>query len=77
MLHEVASESLDANSIVVPIRQALRDVEFLEAYATAIDFDTRTLTITYGLEGRTDAIRSEFDYKLRIFRSWERISAAD
>jgi NADH:ubiquinone reductase (H+-translocating) len=57
MLHEVASGSLDANSIVVPIRQALRRVEFLEAEATAIDFDTRTVTITYGLEARTEAIR--------------------
>ena len=57
MLHEVASGSLDANSIVVPIRQALRHVEFLEAEATAIDLATRTVTITYGLEGRTDTIR--------------------
>ena len=57
MLHEVASGSLDATSIVVPIRQALRYVEFLEAEATAIDFATRTVTIAYGLEDRTEAIR--------------------
>ncbi len=57
MLHEVASGSLDANSIVVPIRQALRHVEFLEAEVTAVDLATRTVAITYGLEGRTDTIR--------------------
>jgi NADH:ubiquinone reductase (H+-translocating) len=57
MLHEVASGSLDASSIVVPVRQALRHVEFLEAEATAIDFDKRTVTILYGVEGRTSMIR--------------------
>jgi NADH:ubiquinone reductase (H+-translocating) len=57
MLHEVASGSLDPSSIVVPIRQSLRRVEFLEAEATAIDFAARTVTILYGLEGRTAAIR--------------------
>jgi NADH:ubiquinone reductase (H+-translocating) len=57
MLHEVASGSLDPSSIIVPIRQALRRVEFLEAEATAIDFAARTVTVLYGLEGRTAAIR--------------------
>jgi NADH:ubiquinone reductase (H+-translocating) len=57
MLHEVASGNLDASSIVVPIRQLLGRVEFLEAEATAIDFATRTVTIMYGPEGRTSAIR--------------------
>lgn len=57
MLHEVASGSLDASSIVVPIRQLLGRVEFLEAEATAIDLATRTVTIVYGLEGRTETIR--------------------
>lgn len=57
MLHEVASGSLDAASIVVPIRQELRRVEFLQANATAIDFPSRTVTIAYGFAGRTEAIR--------------------
>jgi NADH dehydrogenase len=57
MLHEVASGTLDPSSIVVPIRQALRRVEFLEAEATAIDFAGRTVTIIYGLDGRKVAIR--------------------
>ncbi len=57
MLHEVASGSLDADSIVVPIRQELRHVEFLEAEADAIDFATRTVTITYGLHVRREEIR--------------------
>ncbi len=57
MLHEVASGSLDASSIVVPIRQALRHVEFLEAEAAAIDLATRKVTITYGLEARREAFR--------------------
>jgi NADH:ubiquinone reductase (H+-translocating) len=57
MLHEVASGSLDPSSIVVPIRQTLRRVKFLEAEATAIDFDARTVTIVFGVEGRKAAIR--------------------
>jgi NADH dehydrogenase FAD-containing subunit len=48
---------VDASSIVVPIRQVPRHVVFLEAEATAIDFATRTVPITYGLEARTDIIR--------------------
>jgi NADH dehydrogenase len=57
MLHEVASGSLDASSIVVPVRQALRRVNFLSAEATAIDFATQTVTIVYGIEARKSAIR--------------------
>lgn len=57
MLHEVGSGELDPSSIVVPVRQALHYVEFLEAEATAIDFDNRTVTIVYGVEERTTAIR--------------------
>jgi len=56
MLHEVASGTLDPSSIVVPTRQALRRVEYLEAEATGIDFATRTVKIVYGVEGRTSAI---------------------
>jgi NADH:ubiquinone reductase (H+-translocating) len=59
MLHEVASGTLDPSSIVVPIRQALRHVQFLEAEASAIDFAARTVTIVYGLDGRKVAIRFE------------------
>jgi NADH dehydrogenase len=72
MLHEVASGSLDASSIVVPVRQALRHVEFLEAEATAIDFDNRTVTILYGIEGRTNTIR--FDQLLITVGSQTRFS---
>jgi NADH dehydrogenase len=57
MLHEVASGSLDASSIVVPTRHSLRRVEYLEAEATAIDFAARTVNIVYGVEGRNRAIR--------------------
>jgi NADH dehydrogenase len=57
MLHEVASGSLDPSSISVPIRQVLRHAEYLEAEATAIDLTSRTVTIRYGLEGQTRAIR--------------------
>jgi NADH dehydrogenase len=59
MLHEVAAGTLDPSSIVVPIRQALRHVQFLEAEASAIDFAARTVTIVYGLDGRKVAIRFE------------------
>jgi NADH dehydrogenase len=57
MLHEVASGSLDPDQIVVPIRHAMRHVEFLEAEAIAIDFAAREVIIAYGLEARTEAIR--------------------
>jgi NADH dehydrogenase len=56
MLHEVASGSLEPSSIVVPTRQALRHVEFIEADATGIDFAARTVKIVYGVESRTSAI---------------------
>ena len=62
MLHEVASGSLDPSSIVVPIREALRRVEFLRAETTAVDFAQRTVTVAYGLDRRTRPIR--FDYLL-------------
>jgi NADH:ubiquinone reductase (H+-translocating) len=62
MLHEVASGSLDASSIVVPIREALRRVKFVCAETTAVDFAERTVTVAYGLDRRTHAIR--FDYLL-------------
>ena len=53
MLHEVASGALDPSSIVVPIRQVLRHVDYLEAEATGIDLANRTLTISYGLHPQT------------------------
>jgi NADH:ubiquinone reductase (H+-translocating) len=62
MLHEVASGSLDPSSIVVPIREALRRVEFLRAETTAVDIAGRTVTVAYGLDQRTRSIR--FDHLL-------------
>ena len=62
MLHEVASGSLDPSSIVVPIREALRRVQFLRAETTAVDFAARTVTVAYGLDRRTRTIA--FDHLL-------------
>ena len=62
MLHEVASGSLDPSSIVVPIREALRRVQFLRAETTAVDFADRTVTVAYGLDRRMRTIR--FDHLL-------------
>jgi NADH dehydrogenase len=59
MLHEVASGSLDPSSIVVPIREALRRVQFLSAETTAVDFAARTVTVAYGLDRRTRTIEFE------------------
>ena len=56
MLHEVASGSLDPSSIVVPIREALRRVQFLQAKAIAVDFAACTVTIAFGLDCRTRTI---------------------
>ena len=56
MLAEVASGSLDPSSIVVPIREALRRVEFFRAETTAVDFAARTVTVAYGLDRRTRTI---------------------
>ena len=50
MLHEVASGSLDPSSIVVPIRETLRRVDFLQAHTTAVDFAARTVTVAYGAD---------------------------
>ena len=62
MLHEVASGSLDPSSIVVPIREALRRVQFLRAETTVVDFANRTVTVAYGLDRRRRTIR--FDHLL-------------
>ena len=62
MLHEVAAGSLDPSSIVVPIREVLRRVEFLCAETTAVDFAERTVTLAYGLDRRTRTVH--FDHLL-------------
>lgn len=62
MLHEVASGSLDPSSIVVPTRQVLRNVAYVQAEASAVDFAARTVTTRYGLDHRTRTIT--FDYLL-------------
>ena len=62
MLHEVASGSLDPSSIVVPIRESLRRVQFLRAEATAVDLAARTVTVAYGLDRRTRTLG--FDHLL-------------
>lgn len=62
MLHEVAAGSLDPSSIVVPIRQSLRHVQLVQAEATGVDLDARTVTIVDGLERRTRTVR--FDHLL-------------
>jgi NADH:ubiquinone reductase (H+-translocating) len=62
MLHEVAAGSLDPSSIVVPVREALRRVQFVRAETTAVDFAARTVTVAYGLDRRTRTIA--FDHLL-------------
>ncbi|MDP9140984.1 MAG: NAD(P)/FAD-dependent oxidoreductase [Pseudomonadota bacterium] len=62
MLHEVAAGSLDPSSIVVPIRQVLRRVRLIQAEATGVDFERRTVTACYGLEQRVCTIG--FDHLL-------------
>lgn len=62
MLHEVAAGSLDPSSIVIPIREVLRRVQFFQASATSVDLETRTVTTEYGLEPRTRTIH--FDHLL-------------
>jgi NADH:ubiquinone reductase (H+-translocating) len=62
MLHEVASGGLDPSSIVVPVRQVLRNVKFAQAEARAVDFSARTVTVVYGLDQRARTI--EFDHLL-------------
>ncbi len=62
MLHEVASGSLDPASIVVPIRETLRRVEFFQATTTAVDFAAQTVTVAYGPDRRERTI--VFDHLL-------------
>ena len=62
MLHEVASGSLDPSSIVVPIRETLRRVQFMRAQTMAVDLAARAVTVAYGLDSRTRTI--EFDHLL-------------
>jgi NADH dehydrogenase len=52
MLHEVASGSLDPTSIVVPIRETLRRVQYLQAQTTAVDLKARTVTVACGPDRR-------------------------
>ena len=56
MLHEVASGSLDPSSIVVPIRETLRRVQFLQAHTKAVDFAARTVTVASGADRRARTI---------------------
>ena len=56
MLHEVAAGALEPSSIVVPVREALKRVQFLRAATTAVDFDRRSVTVAYGADGRTRTI---------------------
>lgn len=74
MLHEIASGSLDPSSIVVPVRQVLRRVEYLEAEANAIDLAARSVTIDYGVERRTRTIT--FDQLLIAVGSQTRVPPA-
>jgi NADH dehydrogenase len=74
MLHEVASGALDPSSIVVPIRQVLRRVQYLEAEATGIDLANRTVTISYGLDPRSRTV--EFDQLLIAAGSRKRRTCA-
>ena len=60
----------DPSSIVVPIAMLSR-VELVRAETTAVDFADRTVTVAYGLDRRTHAIR--FDYLLIVPRSPERL----
>ena len=62
MLHEVAAGALDPHSIVVPIREALRHVRFLQAHTQGVDFENRVVTVAYGLDRRTRTLR--FDHLL-------------
>jgi NADH dehydrogenase len=56
MLHEVASGSLDPHSIVVPIRETLRRVQYLQAQTTAVDLAARTVTVACGPDRRQHTI---------------------
>src|SRR4030095_10321152 len=56
MLHEVASGALDPSSIVLPTREALRRVQYLQAQTTAVDFTARTVTVAFGVARRTRTI---------------------
>ena len=49
-------------SIVVPIRETLRRVEFLQAQTTTVDFAARTVTVAYGPDRRARTI--VFDHLL-------------
>jgi NADH dehydrogenase len=62
MLHEVASGALDPSSIVLPTREALRRVQYLQAESTAVDFTARTVTVAFGVARRTHTIA--FDHLL-------------
>jgi NADH dehydrogenase len=62
MLHEVAAGSLDPSSIVVPIRQVLRHVRFVQAETTAVDLETRRVTAVHGVERRKRT--ADFDHLL-------------
>jgi NADH dehydrogenase len=73
MLHEVASGSLDPSSIVVPIRQVLRNVALFQAEATAVDLSARTVTTRYGIDRRERTIA--YDHLLLAVGSQTRFPA--
>jgi NADH dehydrogenase len=49
MLHEVAASDLDITHIVNPIRKLLKRVKFFDGEVTAIDFQSRAVTVIHGI----------------------------
>ena len=74
MLHEVAAGALDPASIVVPIRESLKRVQFLRAETIAMNLDARTVTVAYGVERRRRTI--PFDHLLLAAGSQTRFPPA-
>ena len=50
MLHEVAAGDLEMTDIVSPLRQMLKQVNFIEADVEAIDLAERQVTLEFGLQ---------------------------
>jgi NADH dehydrogenase len=49
MLHEVAAGDLDLSDIVCPLRQVLKHVRFVQADVDCVDFETRQVSLSYGV----------------------------